>query len=102
MRFDQEGKGTFSVKKAHVGALFFLRLKRWVNHDTMKHVYSNRKNDFWGHDSGRLVVLVRTRSTSITVFDGRGLHTIEPKQATIELVTSVKKSKKRVYNSGEE
>lgn len=102
MRFDQEGKGTFSVKKAHVGALFFLKLKEFVVHDTMKHVTSNAADDFWNRDSGRLVVLVRVRSTSITVFDGAGLHTVEPKQATLVPVSLVKKSKKRVYNSEEE
>lgn len=97
MRFDQEGKGTFSVKAAHVSALFFLKLKKFVVHDTMKHVTSNAADDFWNRDSGRLVVLVRVRSTSITVFDASNRS---KQRSNLSLLK--KKSKKRVYNPKEE
>lgn len=102
MRFDHDQTGTFSVKKAHIGALFFLRIKKWCGTTTITPNYAAPGAAFWHDDVGRLVVLVRVRTASITVFDGKGLHSVTPKEVTLRLISGAKKSKKTVHHSFEE
>lgn len=100
MRFEHADGGSFNVKKAHIGGLFFVKLKQFVSHETLERI-PTKKNDptmtFWIADVGRLAILSAVRKDSITIVTGTGKHKVTPGEVSLLLIVIAKK-KKRAMN----